>query len=61
MRLADTGVLQPGGPADLVVFKGRNWTELLSRPEADRIVVRDGRQIDTSLPGYAELDELVGA
>ncbi len=61
MRLADTGVLQPGGPADLVVFKGRNWTELLSRPEADRIVVRDGRQVDTSLPDYAELDELVGA
>ncbi|HEV2504648.1 MAG TPA: cytosine deaminase [Mesorhizobium sp.] len=61
MRLADTGVLQPGGPADLVVFKGRNWTELLSRPEADRIVVRGGRQIDTSLPDYAELDERMGA
>jgi len=61
MRLTGTGVLQPGGPADLVVCKGRNWTELLSRPEADRIVIRDGRQIDTSLPDYAELDELMGA
>ncbi|WP_448116896.1 cytosine deaminase [Mesorhizobium amorphae] len=60
MRLTRTGVLQPGGPADLVVFKGRNWTELLSRPEADRIVIRDGRPIDTSLPDYAELDELMG-
>lgn len=61
MRLADTGLLQLGGPADLVVFRGRNWTELLSRPEADRVVVRDGKPIDTSLPDYAELDELMGA
>ncbi|MFE0015347.1 cytosine deaminase [Mesorhizobium sp. NPDC059054] len=61
MQLDNTGVLQPGGPADLVVFKGRNWTELLSRPEADRIVIRDGKPIDTSLPDYAELDDLMGA
>ncbi|PLP60718.1 cytosine deaminase [Mesorhizobium loti] len=61
MRLDDVGVLQRGGSADLVVFKGRNWTELLSRPEADRIVIRDGKPIDTSLPDYAELDDLMGA
>lgn len=61
MRLDSTGVLQPGGPADLVVFKGRNWTELLSRPEADRIVIRDGKPVDASLPDYAELDDLMGA
>lgn len=61
MRLDDMGVLRSGGPADLVVFKGRNWTELLSRPEADRIVIRGGKPIDTSLPDYAELDELMGA
>ena len=61
MRLDDMGVLRSGGPADLVVFRGRNWTELLSRPEADRIVIRGGKPIDTSLPDYAELDELMGA
>lgn len=60
MRLDDMGVLRSGGPADLVVFRGRNWTELLSRPEADRIVIRGGKPIDTSLPDYAELDELMG-
>lgn len=55
----DAGTLKPGAPADFVLFKGRSWTELLSRPEAHRIVVRDGRPIDTTLPDYAELDELM--
>jgi cytosine deaminase len=55
----DAGTLGPGKPADFVVFKGRSWTELLSRPESDRIVVRDGRAIDTALPDYAELDDLM--
>lgn len=60
MRLDGAGVLAAGGPADFIVFKGRNWTELLSRPESDRIVVRDGRPIDTALPDYSELDDLMG-
>ena len=49
-----------GAPADLVLFKGRDWSEVLSRPQSDRIVLRDGVQIDTSLPDYAELDHLMG-
>jgi cytosine deaminase len=61
MRLADAGRLKPGGGADLVIFRGRSWTELLARPEADRIVIRDGRPIDTALPDYAELDDLMGS
>lgn len=60
MRLDGAGVLRAGGPADFIVFKGRSWTELLSRPESDRIVVRDGRPIDAALPDYAELDDLMG-
>ena len=44
---------------DLVVFRGRSWTELLSRPESDRIVIRDGRAIDRVLPDYSELDDLM--
>jgi cytosine/creatinine deaminase len=59
MRLAEAGVLRAGGPADFIIFKGRSWTELLSRPESDRIVVRDGKPIDAELPDYAELDDLM--
>ena len=49
----------PGAPADLVICKARNWTELFARPQADRIVLRAGRQIDRTLPDYAELDDLM--
>ena len=59
MRLDGVGTLAAGGPADFILFKGRSWTELLSRPESDRIVVRGGRAIDRQLPDYAELDELM--
>ena len=48
-----------GVPADLVLFRARNWTELLARPQSDRIVLRDGRAIDTTLPDYRELDDLM--
>ena len=51
--------LAPGAPADLVIFRARSWTELLSRPQSDRIVLRAGRQIDRTLPDYAELDDLM--
>ncbi len=51
--------LAPGAPADLILFHARNWSELLSRPQADRVVVRAGRAIDRSLPDYADLDHLM--
>ncbi|TJV04687.1 MAG: cytosine deaminase [Mesorhizobium sp.] len=59
MRLDGFGTLAAGGDADFILFKGRSWTELLSRPESDRIVVRGGRAIDRQLPDYAELDGLM--
>jgi len=59
MRLQSAGRLAVGGPADFIVFRGRGWSELLSRPEPDRIVVRDGRAIERRLPDYCELDELM--
>jgi cytosine deaminase len=58
MRL-DGGRLKEGAVADLVIFRGRSWTELLSRPESDRIVVRDGHAITRALPDYSELDDLM--
>lgn len=60
MGLATAGRIAPGLPADLVIFEGRRWSEVLSRPESRRVVLRDGRPIDRSLPSYRELDPLVG-
>ena len=51
--------IKVGAPADLLLFRARNWTELLSRPQADREVMRSGAMIDTSLPDYRELDDLM--
>ena len=53
--------LAVGAPADCIVLRARTWTELMARPQADRIVIRAGRSIDTTLPDYRELDALVGA
>jgi cytosine deaminase len=60
MGLNGVGALAEGSAADFVVFRGRSWTELMSRPEADRIVVRGGRAIRRELPDYSELDDLMG-
>jgi cytosine deaminase len=57
MGLPDAGVIRVGAPADLVLFRARSDTELLSRPQSDRIVLRAGCPIDTTLPDYRELDE----
>ncbi|WP_415405051.1 cytosine deaminase [Tateyamaria sp. SN3-11] len=57
----DTPSLNPGAPADLVIFKARSWTELFARPQSDRIVLRAGKAIDRTLPDYAELDHLMEA
>jgi cytosine deaminase len=51
--------VREGAPANLVLLRARAWHEALSRPQADRIVLRLGRAIDTTLPDYAELDPLV--
>jgi cytosine deaminase len=48
-----------GTAADLVLFQARNWTELLARPQSDRVVLRGGRPIDTALPDFRELDDLM--
>ncbi|MBY6202697.1 cytosine deaminase [Maritalea mobilis] len=55
----DAPSLEVGAPADLVICRARSWTELFARPQADRIVLREGRQIDRTLPDYSELDDLM--
>lgn len=59
MGLPKIGKMAPGAKADLVLFRGRRYSELLARSQHDRIVIRNGKPIDTTLPDYAELDDLV--
>jgi cytosine/creatinine deaminase len=53
------GRIKVGAPANLILFKARYYSELLSRSQRDRIVLRNGRAIETELPEYSELDDLV--
>jgi len=57
----DMGRIAVGATADLVLFSARRWSEFLSRPQSDRVVLRRGKVIDRSLPDYRELDSVVGA
>lgn len=59
MDTAFAAQLAPGQPADFTLFRARNWTELLSRPQSNRRVFRNGAEIDTTLPDYRELDDLM--
>ncbi len=57
---SDLGRISVGQPADLVLFSARRWSEFLSRPQSDRVVLRRGKVIDRGLPDYRELDSVVG-
>jgi len=59
MGLPQAGRLAVGAPADLVVFRGRTFSELLSRRQSDRVVLRAGRVVTDVLPDYRELDPLM--
>jgi len=61
MGLSAIGAIGVGHAADLVLTRARSFDELVSRPQADRVVLRAGRPIDTTLPDYAELDYLTKA
>ncbi|GAP38207.1 cytosine deaminase [Piscinibacter sakaiensis] len=56
----DRGLLRVGATADLLVLRARSYSELLSRHQFDRCVLRAGRAIDTTLPDYRLLDDLMG-
>ena len=59
MGLSHLGRVRESLPADLIIFSARYFSELLSRPQGDRLVLRQGIKIDTTLPDYAELDDLI--
>ena len=60
MGLPQRGRVREGDPADLIVLSARDWSEALSRHQADRVVLRAGRPIDTTPPDYRLLDALMG-
>ena len=59
MNLPNLGKIGVGLNADLIIFKARYFSELFSRPQSDRKVMRNGKFIDTTLPDYSKLDDLV--
>jgi cytosine deaminase len=59
MQLPQFGKIGRGRGADLIVTRARDWHELLARFQADRVVIRNGKAIDTTLPDYRQLDDLV--
>ena len=61
MGLAERGRIGPGLPADLIILAARTYSELLSRNQADRVVLRRGRAIDTTPPDYRLLDDLMSS
>jgi cytosine/creatinine deaminase len=59
IRAEPHGRIAEGSPARLILFGARTLNELLSRPQADRIVLNRGRRVHDRLPDYEELDALV--
>ena len=60
MGLKGVGRIEAGASADLILFSARGMTELLSRPQSDRIVLRAGRVLEATPPDYRELDAVLG-
>lgn len=58
---ADSRRIAVGCVADLVLFRGRSMTELLARPQSDRVILRAGRVLDTAPPDFREMDQVAGS
>ena len=58
MKLEKTfGRIAPGARADFILFHARSYSELFSRSQHDRVVIRNGVRIEAQLPEYSELDD----
>lgn len=55
LGLAEGGRIAPGEPADFMVFAARSYGELLSRPQSNRRVFRNGVEVTVPLPSYRQL------
>lgn len=59
MKLNSYGRFKLNSPANFIVFNARYFSELLSRSQSDRLVIRKGKLINSTLPDYAELDQFI--
>jgi cytosine/creatinine deaminase len=51
------GRLAVGGPARFIIFNARTINEIVSRPQADRVLIERGARLCTEMPEYSELWE----
>lgn len=56
----DLGRIGVGLPAHLVIFQSRSLNTVLARDQADRIVLKHGRQVTDPLPQHHELEAALG-
>jgi len=56
----DLGRIGEGLPAHLVIFQARSLNTVLSRDQADRVVLNHGRQVTDPLPMHHELEAALG-
>jgi cytosine/creatinine deaminase len=56
-KLGHNGRFVVGAPAQMIVFNARTLNEIVSRPHADRLIIRDGKRIVATPPDYSELWE----
>lgn len=59
MGLGNLARFAPGAVANMICFKARSLNELVARGQCDRVVLRQGKQIDTTLPEYKQLDRFL--
>jgi cytosine deaminase len=58
--MGTNGTFEPGAAADFIILEGRSFSEILSRPQTRRQVVRHGQVLDLDLPPHDRLDPVVG-
>ena len=61
MGLTQAGILKPGAAADLMIFRGRTFSEMFARRQGDRVIIRNGHAIDTTPPDFRTLDYLMSS
>lgn len=59
IKASHIGPFKAGMAANFQIFNGRSFSELLARRQGDRLVIRNGAPIDTTLPDYRDLDGII--